>query len=210
MDKYELTQETKTIYVTKQYHRIRARKDFLDIKAGDSGGWIEREENLSQEGNAWICDDAKAGANAQVKGNAMIDGFAHVDGNARVDGNAWVSDDAHVGGNAMIDGHAYVGGDAHVDGNAHISGQAYVESNKDYAAVDGFGPGYHTATFFRQKDGSIGVQYGDFYGTLGEFRAKVREDYSNDSDKGCQECLMLADLMECRFQKDKKGEEEIG
>ena len=35
-------------------HRIQALKDFSFIKAGDLGGWIEKEENLSQFGEELI------------------------------------------------------------------------------------------------------------------------------------------------------------
>lgn len=56
--KYKLTDETievdgKTLY------RIEALKDFSNVKKGDKGGFIEKEENLSHLGNAWVYDDAK-------------------------------------------------------------------------------------------------------------------------------------------------------
>ena len=56
--KYMLTDETTTIK-GRTLHRIKALKDFGEVKAGDLGGFIEREENLSQEGNAWVGDYAK-------------------------------------------------------------------------------------------------------------------------------------------------------
>lgn len=44
--KYEFTGETKRVNgVT--LHRIRALKDFGEIRKGDIGGWIEAERNLS-------------------------------------------------------------------------------------------------------------------------------------------------------------------
>ena len=49
MKKYELTEE-----VNKQgLHRIRALKDIplYGVKKGDLGGFVERENNLSQEGD---------------------------------------------------------------------------------------------------------------------------------------------------------------
>lgn len=59
MKKYELTGETKEIGgVT--LHRIRALIDIPehDVKAGDLGGWIEAERNLSQNGEAWVTGKA--------------------------------------------------------------------------------------------------------------------------------------------------------
>ena len=37
-------------------HRIKALKDFGCVKAGEFGGWIETEENLSQDGTSWVFD----------------------------------------------------------------------------------------------------------------------------------------------------------
>jgi len=41
--KYELTDETKELQ-GKTLHRIKALKDFGNVRAGDLGGWIEREK----------------------------------------------------------------------------------------------------------------------------------------------------------------------
>lgn len=51
--KYELTSET-FVLSGHTLHRIRALKDFGSINAGELGGWVEKEENLSQYGNAWV------------------------------------------------------------------------------------------------------------------------------------------------------------
>ena len=62
---YELTNETKEIGgIT--LRRIRALRDIPSrrVKAGDLGGWIEKEDNLSHSGDAWV------GGNAQVSGDA--------------------------------------------------------------------------------------------------------------------------------------------
>lgn len=63
--KYELTDETQE-WDGRTLHRIRALADFGDVKAGELGGWIEKEENLSHNGNAWVC------GNAWVYGDAEI------------------------------------------------------------------------------------------------------------------------------------------
>lgn len=49
--KYELTNET-IFFNGLTLYRIRAIKDFSDVKAGDLGGWIEKEVNLSQDDDA--------------------------------------------------------------------------------------------------------------------------------------------------------------
>ena len=52
--KYELTEETKY-----GLYRIEALKDFGNVKKGDKGGWIEKEANLSQDGDCWVYGDAE-------------------------------------------------------------------------------------------------------------------------------------------------------
>ena len=120
--KYELTEETKEVRgIT--VHRIKALKDFGDVKAGDFGGWIEAERNLSQHSECWVS------GNAKVSGYAMVSGDAIVSGNAKVSGYAMVSGDAMVYGNAKVSGDAQVSGDARVFGNARVYGDARVFGN---------------------------------------------------------------------------------
>ena len=62
MKKYEFTGETKEIrllFRTATLHRIRATVAFGIVEVGDLGGWIEKEENLSHEGKAWVWGNAK-------------------------------------------------------------------------------------------------------------------------------------------------------
>lgn len=51
MNKYELLQDDKIEVSGHTLYRIRALKDFKGAKAGDLGGYIEKEKNLSQEDN---------------------------------------------------------------------------------------------------------------------------------------------------------------
>ena len=54
--KYELTESK--IYCGITLYRIKALRDLWNVKAGDLGGWVESELNLSHEGNCWIYNDA--------------------------------------------------------------------------------------------------------------------------------------------------------
>ena len=99
MKKYEFTGETKEIrllFRTATLHRIRATVAFGIVEVGDLGGWIEKEENLSHEGKAWVCGDAKVYGDAEVWGNAEVYGDAKVWGNAEVCGDAEVFSASHV------------------------------------------------------------------------------------------------------------------
>ena len=79
--KYKLTKTTKKVAGIILF-QIQALKDFGNVKKGDLGGWIEKEENLSQEDNAWVSGDAKVFGDAVVYGNALVFGNALVYGNA--------------------------------------------------------------------------------------------------------------------------------
>lgn len=81
MKKYEFTGETKEIrllFRTATLHRIRATVAFGIVEVGDLGGWIEKEENLSHEGKAWVCGDAEVWGNAEVCGDAKVFSASHV------------------------------------------------------------------------------------------------------------------------------------
>ena len=181
MKKFELTSESVT-FLGKTLFRIKALVSFGDVAEGELGGFIERENNLDQSGDAWVSGDAR------------------VCGDAKVFGNAWVSGDARVCGNAWVSGDARVCGDARVFGNAWVSGDARVQNCRDYSATSCFGSENRTTTFFRTKDGGISVRCGCFYGTLREFREKVKERHGDS--RLAKEYLMLADLMEFRLSKD--------
>ena len=212
MKKFELTSEFVTNIFGKKLFRIKALVAFGDVEVGELGGYVEKEENLSHDGDAWVCGDAWVYGDARVSGNARVCGDARVSGNARVSGDArvcgdaWVCGDARVYGDAevcgdaWVYGDAWVCGDARVYGDARVCGDAEVCGDADYAYAHGFGSVNRTTTFFRLKDGGVGVRCGCFYGTLGEFRAKVRETHGDG--KLAQEYLMLADLMELRFTKE--------
>jgi len=123
--KYKLTKNKKTIGEITVY-QIEALKDFLNVKKGDLGGWIEKESNLSQQGDCWVSGDARVYGRAMVCDNAQVSGDAWVYGRAMVCDNAQVSGDAWVYGRARVYGDAWVYGDARVSGNARVSGDAWV------------------------------------------------------------------------------------
>ena len=76
MKKFELTSEFITnIFGTKLF-RIKALIEFGNVKAGELGGFTEKEENLSQDGNAWVYDNARVYGDACVCGDARVCGDA--------------------------------------------------------------------------------------------------------------------------------------
>ena len=80
--KFELLlDDTITIFGVKLF-RIKALISFGNVEEGELGGYIEKEDNLSVSGDAWVY------GNALVYGNARVYGDARVSGDARVYGNA--------------------------------------------------------------------------------------------------------------------------
>ena len=126
--KYKLTEENIS-YCGKTLYRIEALKDFGIVKKGDKGGYIEKENNLSQEGDCWINGDAKVWDKAIVSGNAYVYGDAKVSGNAKIYGNAKVYGKAEVCGNVLVFGNALIYCNALVYDNAKVYGDAYVWDN---------------------------------------------------------------------------------
>lgn len=140
MKKYELTEETITIS-GHILHRIRALKDFSDVKEGDLGGWVESEENLSQEGNCWIYDDAKIFDNAVVCGNGVVKhksecfGRTYITDNAKLCGHVTTTSHTVIAGNAKLSGFITTEGDikifdnVKVIGNVNLTGEITLCSN---------------------------------------------------------------------------------
>ena len=75
MKKYEFTGKVK-LWFGKTLHQIKAVVAFGEVKQGEIGGWIEKEENLEHSGDAWVYGNACVSGNARVYGNAHWMGIA--------------------------------------------------------------------------------------------------------------------------------------
>ena len=74
----------------------------------------------------------------------------------------------------------------------------------DYTTIHGFGTQFRTTTFFQCEDKQIRVSCGCFLGTIPEFREQVK---NTREGKIVEEYLMIADLMEKHFVKEKESGE---
>lgn len=137
MEKFILTDEIIVIGEHTLY-RIVAVRDLDKVKAGDKGGFVEKEANLDHFGQCWVyddaivMDDARISSNAIVKNNAIVSGNTVIDDNAIIQDNATVKDNANISGNAIIKDNAIVQDSAMINHHAVISGNAII---KDSAAV---------------------------------------------------------------------------
>lgn len=129
MEKYKLTKETMDLGDGIVLYRIQALRDSEHAKKGELGGFIQSLANLSQDGDAWVAQDAKVFeeasvlGNAQIWGEAMISGRAVVCDKARVFDTAIVFEAALVGGNAWVHGNVSICGCTRIFGNARIFGR---------------------------------------------------------------------------------------
>lgn len=106
--KYEITDIVHGEYPF--LHRVRALRDIgTNVKAGDLGGFVEHEGNLSFEpgDDAWVCDEAIAAGDSVVEKGSVLRGRAVVCGSACVShgsvlfGDARAEDDAYLRGATM-------------------------------------------------------------------------------------------------------------
>ena len=196
MKKYELTTEILQ-YAGYTLHRIKAVKNFGSVKAGELGGWIESEENLSQADNAWVYNNAKVFDKARVYGDAAVSddatvcGYAIVSDNARVYDNAEVSDYVEVFENAIVFGHAKVYGKATINGDAKVYDAA------DYIVFKNF---WSSERYFTWTRSNNKWSVGCFYGTGEEL---INKAY-NDSEKSGREYERVVRYVESILADERK------
>lgn len=136
--KYEFVEEPTPAYAEDGtlLRRIRALVDIPKhgVKAGDLGGFIESEANLSHGGIAWIEGDAHVWGDARVMDAACVTGRARVSCCARILDDAIVADSARISGRVTVSARAVVCGFARAGDYAVITGYSTI---RDYAEVCG-------------------------------------------------------------------------
>ena len=166
--KYEFVPESEiTICRGTTLMRIRALRDFGDVKKGDIGGYIQFEENLSHEGNCWVYGEAGVFDNAKVFDNARVFDTA------RVFDNAGVYGDARVLGDAGVYGDARVFGGAKVYGLVMVYGDAEVKGAEDYIVFKNW---WSSGRYFTWTRSNNMWRVGCFYGTGEELIKKAYKD----------------------------------
>ena len=183
--------------------RVKALKDFNNVKKGDIGGYIQSQNNLSHYGNCWIYDNAVVRDNAKVYGDAKVCDEAIVMDDAKVCGNVQIYDNAFVSGNAhvfdnvvvigkaivcdnaRIWGYVVIQGNAVVRGNAIICGDAIISSDKDYIVFKNW---WSSGRYFTWTRSNNMWKVGCFYGTGEELIAKA---YKDSEESGREyECIV--------------------
>lgn len=131
--KYELVKNDYIKHEGRTLYRIKALKDFGNVKTSDLGGYIQSEDNLSHKGDCWVYDNAKVFNSAKIHDNAII--FenaqvydeAEVFGNARIHGNAKIYDKAGIFDNTTVFENARVCNNARIKYIARVYGNAKID-----------------------------------------------------------------------------------
>ena len=187
--KYEIIDKKERLFNPTIY-RIKALKNFGDVKKGDLGGWIEKEDNLSQEGNCWVYDEAVVADDAvvldnarlydrtEITNNAVVCNDANLYGYAIVYKNAKICGNARISDNVVIADNAVVSGNAHVNGDAKITHDAVVTKDSDYMV---FKNTWSSGRYFTYTKSNKMWKVGCFYGTGDEL---IKKAYKDNGDKG--------------------------
>lgn len=94
--KFVLTDDCIKKHGVKLY-RIKCIESFGKVEKGELGGYVEREDNLSQSGLAWVYDHAYVSGDAKVYGDARISGNACIENNRQYyDFDCFILGDNHV------------------------------------------------------------------------------------------------------------------
>ena len=155
--KYELIKSSATCgYDNRPLYRIKATKDFGDVKIGDVGGFVESEKNLSHEGDCWIY------SNARVYDNASIENGAKVYNRCIVCDNAIVKDNARLIGSVIVDRNAFVGGNATIKGDSTITDNAkiYDDAMIYHGSIHNYVHIYGNAKIYTYIDGCAHIGNG--------------------------------------------------
>ena len=159
--KFELIKEDSIEVEGRTLYRIRALKNVVKsydgtyaVKKGTLGGYVQKEANLSHEGNCWVFDNAKVFDDTQVQNHAVITDESMVFGNSvikdraiicnqsKVYGFAIIQDDAIVMDRAEVFGHVVMEDFSSIGDDAKLYGSAKMDSNSD---LRGFAEAYEYA-----------------------------------------------------------------
>ena len=189
--KYVLTDET-IEYRGHKLYRIKAIKSFSGVRKGSLGGWVESEDNLSQEGDCWIFNEAKVFRNAKVSGNVKVSENACIYGNAVIfgyvviSGHAEVYGNVHIYGNVSISEYVKIFGSLSINGHACFRGDANIKLPSDYTVFENIWNISDYFTWTRSNNMWAGHY---FYGTGNELIKKYR---SSELNGKCFEAIVKA------------------
>lgn len=144
--KYEILKDQSITLNGHTLYRIKLLKAVCNISPGILGGFIESEDNLSQEGDCWVAEEAA------VYGHSIVIENAWVGGSARIHGHSIIRENCLITGSPIII-------NSEIKGDSIVRGEAIIENSvlQDCALVKGNAELYHANIFGRSivKDFAI-------------------------------------------------------
>lgn len=86
----------KTLYRVIYLQDLIIEDNLLPIAKDSKGGYIEKEENLSQEGKCFLLGRSIIMGDSKVSGNTQIHGDVKIYGHTIIKGNSNISNNAHI------------------------------------------------------------------------------------------------------------------
>lgn len=152
MKKYQLIESDKEHNGQKLY-QIQALRSFTtsygyEVKAGDLGGFISGEHNLSQEGNCWVSFPAQIRDRACVSDNGYVASMSYLNDDVQLLGNAYIVrgdfyNNVKIYGNAKVmikeakdaveifENAIVWGEETNIEGNVKVFGNAKIGTDSD-------------------------------------------------------------------------------
>lgn len=125
---YRFTGETKIV------DGVKVKR--IESPAGELGGWIEKEENLAQNNECFVEEEAVVMGNAIVKeqgtvtGNAIVKGRSIIEGEATIEGNAYVDIVGSIGGNFIVTDNAKITGTSVLTGGGLVANNVEIYNSR--------------------------------------------------------------------------------
>lgn len=211
--KYELLKNDCVFHGTTVLYRIKALKDFADVKEGDLGGYIESEDNLSQKDNCWvygehckvmelayICDNARVydhttiGEHAIIGDNTIVKDWAKVMGNTLICGDATIKGVSLIAGNVTLRGNnTVIGNTVRLTDTVTLT-NAQIQSYQDYLCFTGIKQSFYSIAFYRSDRGIMVYCDGNTWTLFRFYKSVLLENKPN-----MKEYLLMCDMVESHF-----------
>ena len=132
--KYELVAQP-SVEGEPQRFRVKALRDIYPadqpmVHKGTMGGYVDGAQNLAQEGECWIADDAMSGEDSTVSEDSSMRDRATLLGKAHLMHHAQMSDESCAMGASAIYGKARVSGKSLLSGSARVGGESRVHDSQ--------------------------------------------------------------------------------
>ena len=198
---FKLTEETIVNKAGHTLHRIVATRDTRHAKAGEKGGFVEKESNLADE--AWVADEARVWGEARLYGysyaggQACIYDKARMHSQARAEGEAQIYGRSELGGTVRVTDNARVFGDTKLVGSVRIGEDAFVGHTRGYCSLLNLGRPNQQTTAYRAADGSVRIAFGEDVYPIDRVNKAVVRAFNGNEDYRMYQTVI--DLIKLKF-----------